>query len=62
MSSIKRERSVNYFANLGVECDFSKLGYNESSFLKIRAIGIIYSNNNNNNNNKLLALRNKYIS
>ena len=23
---------VNYFANLGAECHFSKLGYNESSF------------------------------
>ncbi len=26
--------SVNYFTNLGAECYFSKLKYNESSFLK----------------------------
>jgi hypothetical protein len=28
--------SVNYFANLGAECHFPKLGYNESNFSKRR--------------------------
>ena len=31
---IKREQSVNYFANLGVECYFPKLKCNKSSFSK----------------------------
>jgi hypothetical protein len=29
-------RSVNYFANLGAECYFHKIGCNESNFPKIR--------------------------
>ena len=33
---IKKRWSVNYFANLGVECHFFKLGCNESNFLKRR--------------------------
>ena len=32
----KKRRSVNYFANLGAECHFLKLGCSESSFPKIR--------------------------
>jgi hypothetical protein len=28
------ELSVNYFANLGAECHFLKLGCSESSFIK----------------------------
>ena len=27
-------QSVNYFANLGAECHFPKLGYSEPNFLK----------------------------
>ena len=30
----KKGQSVNYFENLGVECHFPKIGYNESSFPK----------------------------
>ena len=31
---MKRGQSVNYFANLGAECHFPKLGYSEFSFPK----------------------------
>ena len=30
----KRGLNVNYFANLGAECHFSKLGYSKSNFPK----------------------------
>ena len=38
------ELSVNYFANLGEEFHFPKLGCNKSIFLKRRGISVIYSN------------------
>ena len=38
--------SVNYFANLGTECYFPKIGCSKSSFFKKWGVSVIYPNIN----------------